>query len=92
MGGRRCGYGVLVDDLLMTIAIEEHAEGIKTSNNPAQLYAIAQKNRDRRSFPLQMLEEGILKTMNIVVCHLVRLVELNETFRSAANSRPFVGS
>ena len=73
MGRRRRGYGVFVDDLLMTIAVKEHAESIKSCNDPLQPYAIAQKNRDRRSFPLQMLEEGILKTMNIVVCHLVYL-------------------
>ena len=71
-GRRRRGYGVLVDDLLMTIAVEEHAESVKSCNDPLQPYAIAQKNRDRRSFPLQMLEEGILKTMNVVLCHLCK--------------------
>jgi hypothetical protein len=79
VGRRRRGYGMLVDDLPVTVAVQEHAESIKTSNGPPQLYAIAQKNRDRRSFPLQMLEEGVLKAMNIVVCHLVRLGALNET-------------
>jgi hypothetical protein len=54
----------------LTIAFEEYAERVKTHNDPPQPHAIAQKNRDRRSFPLQMLEEGILKTVNIVVGHL----------------------
>ena len=73
MGRRRRGYGVFVDDLLMTIAVKEHAESIKSCNDPLQLYAIAQKNSDRRSFPLQMLEERILKTMNVVGCPVLRL-------------------
>jgi hypothetical protein len=63
----------------MTVAFKQHAESIKINNDPPQPYGIAQENRDRRSLPLQMLEEGILKTMNIAVCHLGRLVELNET-------------
>jgi hypothetical protein len=66
----------------MAIAFKQHAESIRTSNDAPQPYAIAQEYRDRRSFPLQMLEEGILKTVNIVVCHLVGLGELNETFWS----------
>ncbi len=70
MGGRRRGYGVFVDDLLMTIAVKQDAESIKSCNDPLQPYTIAQKNRDRCSFPLQMLEERILKTMNVVVCHV----------------------
>lgn len=70
-GGRRgCGYGVLVDDLLLTIAFQEHAERVETNDRPAQPHAIAQKNRDRRLLPLKMLEESILKAMNVVLCHL----------------------
>jgi hypothetical protein len=60
---------MLVHDLLLTIAFQEHAERIETNNRPAQPHAIAQKNRDRRLLPLQMLEEGILKAMNVVLCH-----------------------
>ena len=69
VSGRCRGYGVLVDNLLLSVAIKQHAESVKTGNDAPQPYAIAQKNRDRRSFPLQMLEERILKTMNIIVCH-----------------------
>jgi hypothetical protein len=64
----------------MTIAFKQHAESIKANNDPPQPYGIVQEDRDRRSLPLQMLEEGILKTMNIAVCHLGRLAELSETF------------
>lgn len=72
MGGRRGGDGVLVDDLLMTIAIEEHAERIKTGNYSSQLDAVAQEDRDRRSLTLQVLEERVLEAMNVVVGHLLR--------------------
>ena len=57
IGGRRRGYCMLVDDLLLTIAFEEQAESIRSNNGSPQPDAIAQKNRDRRSFPLQMLEK-----------------------------------
>ena len=72
MGGRCRGDGVLVDDLLMTIAVKEHAERIKTGNYSPQLDAVAQEDRDRRSLALQVLEERVLETMNVVVGHLLR--------------------
>jgi hypothetical protein len=71
MGRRRGGDGVL-DDLLMTIAIEQHAERIKTGNYSSQLDAVAQEDRDRRSLALQVLEERVLEAMNVVVGHLLR--------------------
>ena len=51
MRGRR-GGGELVDDLPMAIAIEQHAERIKTGNYSPQLDAVAQEDRDRRSLAL----------------------------------------
>lgn len=72
MGGRRGGDGVLVDDLLMTIAVKEHAERVKAGNYSPQLDAVAQEDRDRRSLALQVLEERVLETMNVVVSHLPR--------------------
>jgi len=65
-GRRRGGDGVLVDDLLMAIAIEQHAERIKTGNYSPQLDAVTQEDRDRRSLALQVLEERVLKTMNLM--------------------------
>jgi hypothetical protein len=79
MRGRRGGDGVLVDDLLMTIAIEQHAERVKTGNYSPQLDAVAQEDRDQRSLALQVLEERVLKAMNVVVGHLLRSSWLSGT-------------
>ena len=71
--GRRCGGdSVLVDDLLMAIAVEEHAERIKTGDYSPQLDPFAQEDRDRRALALQVFEERVLETMNVVVGHLLR--------------------
>src|SRR5262245_11901210 len=80
MRGRRGGDGVLVGDLLMTIAIEQHAERVKTGNYSPQLDAVAQEDRDRRSLALQVLEERVLKAMNVVVGHLLHSSWLSGTF------------
>ena len=50
--GPRHAGDVVVACLLMAIAIEQHAERIKTGNYSPQLDAVAQEDRDRRSLAL----------------------------------------
>src|SRR5262245_65631962 len=67
----------------MAVAVEQHAERVISRNDPLQPDAIGQKDRDLRPLPLQMLEEGILETVNVVLRHLARRGGLNES-RGAA--------
>jgi hypothetical protein len=51
---------MLVDKLRMTITTQEQTEIVKPGDNPLQLYAIHQKDRQRRLGFTNVIEEGVL--------------------------------
>ncbi len=68
-GGQGRGNGVLVDDLLLAIVFEQHAEGVVIDDRALQPDSVGQKDSDDRLLPLQVFEERVLQPVNVVLCH-----------------------
>jgi len=64
---------VLVDDLLLAVAFQENAEGVEPGHDALQPDAIGEKDRHGRPPPLEVLEERILKSVDIVFGHFLLL-------------------
>jgi len=53
-------YGVLIDELRVTVAAQQDAEVVKPRHDALQLHAVDQKDRERRLVPAHMVQEGVL--------------------------------
>ncbi len=65
------GDRVLVDDLLLAIALQQHAERVKPGHHALQPNTVGEKNRDRRPPAQEVIEKGILKSVDIIFSHFL---------------------
>src|SRR5690606_11456694 len=56
-------YGVLVNQLRVPIAPQEHAEIIKPCHDPLKLHAIYEEDRQRGFVLADVVEEGVLEAL-----------------------------
>src|SRR2546423_14888766 len=56
-------YGVLVDELRVTVAAQQHAEIIEPRHDTLQFHPVDQKYRQWRLVPAYMVQERVLKTL-----------------------------
>jgi hypothetical protein len=60
---------VLVDDLLFAVPFQQDTKRVKTSDHALQPDAIGEEDRDWRSSALEVIEECVLKPVDIVFRH-----------------------
>jgi hypothetical protein len=64
-----CGDGMLIDQLRVAIAAQQHAEIIKPSYNSLEFNAIDQKDRQRRFGLPDMIEKCVLQIGRVFFRH-----------------------
>src|SRR5215203_1195087 len=65
--GHHGGNGVLVDELNLTVAPQQHAEIIEPGNVALQFHAIDQIDRHRRLALADGVQKGVLEILRLVV-------------------------
>src|SRR3954454_15288951 len=63
------GDGVLVDELRVAIASQQHTKIVEPGYDPLQFDAVDQENGERRLVLADMVEEGVLKILCAVLRH-----------------------
>ena len=63
MGGNERGDGVLVDQLLLSLAVDDHREAVEAAYHAAHLKAIHEENGDELSVAPGLVEEKILQIL-----------------------------
>ena len=61
--------GMLVYELRMAVAAEQHAEIIEPSDNALQLHSVHEKYRQRRLRLANVIEKRVLQTLRAFCCH-----------------------
>eukprot|EP01012_Entosiphon_sulcatum_P012985 TRINITY_DN18264_c0_g1_i1.p2 TRINITY_DN18264_c0_g1~~TRINITY_DN18264_c0_g1_i1.p2 ORF type:complete len:107 (-),score=14.74 TRINITY_DN18264_c0_g1_i1:85-405(-) len=82
---------VLVDELRMAVAAQQHAEIIEPGDDSLQLHAIDQKDGERRLVLADVIEKGVLEVLRTFRGHgfLIRLfVVARRSARSSCALRP----
>ena len=69
MTGHDGRNGVLVDQLRMPIATQQHAEIIEPGDHALQLDAVHQEDGERNFGFADVIEEGVLQVLCAVGCH-----------------------
>ena len=54
---------MLIDELRMTIAAQQHAEVVEPGHDALQFHAVDQKDRQRRLVLAYVVQERVLKTL-----------------------------
>src|SRR5437588_11873828 len=63
------GYGVLVDELRVPVAPQQHAKIVEPGHHALQLDAVHQEYRERRLVLAYVVEEGVLQVLGAVGRH-----------------------
>src|SRR5215471_16256293 len=65
-------YGVLVDQLRVAVASQQHAEVIEPRDDALQFHAVHEKDREGDFCFANVIEEGVLQVLCAVACHGLR--------------------
>src|ERR1700750_2307634 len=72
---------MLVDELRMTVAAQQHREVVEPGDDPLQFDAVDQEDRDRRLVLAQMVQEDILNILCLFAHFLGLLLGIRRIYR-----------